>query len=206
MIRRSSGLAVVGVLALALAACREEQVKLAPKTEELLRAKADARIAFLLTRPDSPPFAAIVVFRSDVFLHQSAMLDRHNISLLDSFDNVAILLLDNEVTPPLLAENSVRRVRYLCPPSLLVRFHPQFLMSVLRRFGNDQEDVALPFFVRFRELPTDPEIKAVQGAGYEIRAREGTTLSVFGPPAGLTRLLEMDGIIYFEGASNLRTL
>ncbi len=204
MIRRSSGLLVL--CALALGACREERVTLAPQTEELLRAKADARIASLLTRPESPPFAAIVVFRSDVFLHQSAMLDRHNISLLDSFDNVAILLLDNQVTPSLLAEESVRKVRYLCPPPLLARLHPTFLMSTLRRFGNSTEDEPVPFFLRFREAPTDKDVKAVQDAGYLVRAREGSTLSVSGPLAGLPRLLEMNEIVSYEGASKLRTM
>lgn len=204
MTLRFSGLVVL--CALALAACREERVTLAPKTEELLRAKADARIEALLTRPDSPRFAAIVVFRSDVFLHQSAMLERHNISLLDSFDNVAVLQLDSGLTPYLLAETSVRKVRYLCPPPLLARFHPAFLMSVLRRFGADKENDLVPFFIRFRELPTDKEIRAVQDAGYEIRSREATILSVSGPLAGLPRLLDLSGIIYYEGASNLRTM
>ena len=196
----------VVLCAIALAACREERVTLTPKTEELLRAKADARIAAMLTRPESPPFAAIVVFRSDVFLHQSAMLERHNISLLDSFDNVAVLLLDIQVTPYLLAEDSVRKVRYLCPQLQLARFHPAFLMSVLRRFGDDKEDEPLPFFIRFPELPRDKDITAVQDAGYTVRSREGTVLSVSGPLAALPRLLEIDRIIYYEGASKLRTM
>ncbi len=204
MIRRSCALVVL--FALGLAACREERVTLAPKTEELLRAKADARIASLLTRPESPPFAAVVVFRSDVFLRQSAMLERNNISLLDSFDNVAVLLLDNDVTPRLLAEDSVRKARYLCSPPLLARFHPTFLMSVLRRFGDDKEDEPLPFFVHLRDVATDEDVRIVQNAGFAVRSREGAVLSVFGPPAGLPRLLEIDRIIYYEGASKLRTM
>ncbi len=204
MSRRLGGLLLL--CALVLAACREERVTLAPQTEELLRTKADAKIASLLTLPRSPRFAAIAVFRSDVFLHQSLMLERHNISVLDSFDNVAVLLLDNDVTPPLLAEKSVRKVRYLCAPMLLVRFHPQFLMSTLRRFGNDQENEPHPFFVTFRVPATDKDVKAVQEAGFVVRAREGTVLSVSGPLAGLPRLLENNGIIYYEGASKLHTM
>jgi hypothetical protein len=119
---------------------------------------------------------------------------------------VAVLLLDNDVTPPLLAEKSVRKVRYLCAPMLLVRFHPQFLMSTLRRFGNDQENEPHPFFVTFRAPATDKDVKAVQEAGFVVRAREGTVLSVSGPLAGLPRLLENNGIIYYEGASKLHTM
>ncbi len=204
MTRRLAALLVLG--ALALAACREKQLTLAPGTEELVRAKSDETVASVLRQPEARPFAAIVVFRSDVFLYQSAMLERHNISVLDSFDNVAILLLDAGVTPPLLAEDSVRKVRYLCPPLLLVRFHPTFLLSVLRLFGEDKEKRPIPFFIRFRELPKDQEIKAVQDAGYTILSRDGLVLSVSGPPAGFPRLLAMETIMYYEGASNLRTL
>ncbi len=197
--------AVLVLCGLALAACREDAA-LPPATEGLLRAKADERIAALVRRPDAAPFAAIVVFRSDVFLHQSAMLERHGISLLDSFDNVAVLALDARVTPPLLAEDSVRKVRYLCPPTLMARFHPAFLMSTLRLFAEDKENQAVPFFIRFRALPTDKDIKAVQQAGFAVRGREGEVLSVSGPPASFPRLLEFDEIVYYEGASKLRTL
>ncbi len=199
-------LAVILVLcALALTACREEG-PLPPGTEDLLRTKADDKISALVKKPDAPTFAAIVVFRSDVFLHQSAMLERHNISLLDSFDNVAILALDPRVTPTLLAENSVRKVRYLCPPTLLVRFHPAFLMSTLRLFGEDRENQPIPFFIQFRKVPTDKEVKAVQDAGFTVRSREGAVLSVVGPAAAVPRLLQLNEIVYYEGASNLRTL
>lgn len=198
--------AFLAVCALALVACREDRVELSPKTEELLRAKADERIASVLRQPGSSPFAAIVVFGSDVFLHQSAMLEQHGISLLDSFDNVAILLLDGRVTPPLLAQDSVRKVRYLCPPALLARFHPTFLLSALRLFGRGKETEPIPFFIRFRTPPAEAQIKAVQDAGYSVRSRDGGVLAISGPPAGFSRLLEMDGIVYYEGASNLRTM
>ncbi len=204
MIRRIP--AVLVVCALALFACREERRELAPKTEELLRAKAGEELAAVLRQPEPPPFAAVVVFGSDVFLHQSAMLERNGISLLDSFDNVAILLLDARVTPSLLAEDSVRKVHYLCPPMLLARFHPAFLLSALRLFGRGKEKEAVPFFIRFRELPTDRDVKAVQDAGFTVKSRDGAVLTVSGPPAGFSRLLKMDGILYYEGASNLRTM
>ena len=198
--------AVLVMCALALVACREEHPELAPKTEELLRAKADARIAAVLRQPGSPPFAAVVVFGSDVFLHQSAMLERNGISLLDSFDNVAILLLDARVTPPLLADDSVRKIHYLCPPTLLARFHPAFLLSALRLFGRGKEKEPVPFFIRFRTPPAEADVKAVQDAGFTVKSRDGAVLTVSGPPAGFSRLLEMDGIVYYEGASNLRTM
>jgi len=204
MIRRLP--AVLVMCALALFACREERRELAPKTEELLRAKADDRVASILKIPDAPSFAAVVVFGSDVFLRQSAMLERYGISLLDSFDNVAILLLDARVTPPLLAENSVRKVRYLCPPATLARFHPAFLLSALRLFGEGKEKEPIPFFLRFRTPPAEADIRAVQDAGYTVQSRDGAILTVSGPPAAFPRLLEMDRIIYYEGASNLRTM
>jgi hypothetical protein len=206
MTRRPALAASLLACALALCACPEERATLAPKTEELLRAKADERIASLLKRPEPSPFAAVVVFRSDVFLNQSALLERSGISLLDSFDNVAVLLLDVVNTPSLLAEDVVRKVRYLCPPRSLTRFHPAFLLSALRAFGNGKEDEPIPFFIRFRNLPAYEEVKAVQDAGFTVRSRDGINLSVSGPPAGLPRLLELDRIIYYEGASNLRTM
>ncbi len=192
--------------ALVLAGCPEKQVDLAPRTEDLLRTKADPAIAALARRPKAPPFAAIVVFRSDVFLHQSATLERLGISLLDSFDNVAILLLDAAVTPPLLAENGVRKARYLSPPGSLARFHPAFLLSVLRLFGEDKEKQPVAFYIRFRDAVSDQDIRAVQAAGFAIRSRDGAFLTVFGPPADIFRLLEMNQIVYYEGSSNLRTM
>jgi len=204
MIRRLP--AALVVCALALFACREERLELAPKMEELLRAKADDRIASMLKQPDPPAFAGIVVFRSDVFLHQSAMLERNGISLLDSFDNVAILLLDARVTPALLADDSVRKVRYLGQPTALARFHPAFLLSALRLFGIGKENEPVPFFIRFGRLATDSDVKAVQDAGFTVKSRDGAVLTVSGPPAGFSRLLEIDRIIYYEGASKLRTM
>ncbi len=204
MIRRAAALLLLG--ALALAGCREERLTLALGTEESLRAKADETVSALIRRPDAPPFAAIVVFRSDVFLYQSATLERLNISLLDCVDNVAILMLDQSVTPPLLAEPSVLKVRYLCPPGLLVRFEPTFLLAVLRLFAQDRERQPIPFFAQFREPPTEKEIKAVQDAGFAIRSREGPVLSLFGPPAAFPSLLAISGNAHFEGASKLRTL
>lgn len=204
MIRRRP--AVLACCLLALAACREERAEFTPKMEDLLREKADPRIASVLGNPGSPPFAGVVVFRSDVFLNQSAMLERSGISVLDSFDNVAILLLDGRVAPPLLADNAVAAVRYLGPPPKLARFHPAFLLSALRLFGTGKENEPAPFFVRFRALPSDADVKAVQDAGFVVRSRDGEVLSLSGPPAGLSRLLEIDGIIYYEGASKLRTM
>ncbi len=204
MIRRLS--AVLVVCALALFACREERRELAPKLEELLRAKADDRIASLLKEPDPPSFAGIVVFRSDVFLHQSDMLERNGISLLDSFDNVAILLLDARVTPPLLADDSVRKVRFLGPPTALARFHPAFLLSVLRLFGTGKEDEPVTFFIRFGKFAAGSDLKALQDAGFTVKSLDDAVLTVSGPPARFPRLLEIDRIIYYEGASNLRTM
>lgn len=206
MSRRPVLAAFLLVFTLALPACRKERAELPPKTDELLRAKADDRIASLLRQPEPSPFAAIVVFRSDVFLYQSALLERSGISLLDSFDNVAVLALDAANTPPLLAEDAVVKVRYLCGPRALARFHPAFLLSALSLFGAGKEDEPVPFFVRFRNLPARVEVRAVQDAGFEVRSADGITLSVSGPPAGLPRLLEMDRIIYYEGASALRTM
>ncbi len=206
MTRRLPLSAILIVCALALAACREESRKLSPKTEDLLRAKADEKIASVLRLPEPPRFVAVAVFRSDVFLYQSATLERYGISLLDSFDNVAVLLLDAGVTPPLLKEDSVRKVRYLCTQRMLARIHPAFLMSALRLFGADKEKDPVPFFIRFRGLPSDKDVRAVQDAGFTVTSRDGAVLTVSGPPDRFFRLLEMDEIVYYEGASNLRTL
>jgi hypothetical protein len=50
------------------------------------------------------------------------------------------------------------------------------------------------------------EEKGVVAAGFRIVTRAGPNWVVTGPMAGLPKLLEIDRIIYIEGASKARTM
>ncbi|NNF84734.1 MAG: hypothetical protein HKM29_06205, partial [Deltaproteobacteria bacterium] len=80
------------LLALLVSACKEEQLRpeLTAEDEAILALKADVKIAMIIRENLPALFAGIVVFRSDVFLSQSAMLDRRELPVLDSFGNAAI--------------------------------------------------------------------------------------------------------------------
>ncbi len=195
------------LLALLVSACKEEQLRpeLTAEDEAILALKADVKIAMIIRENLPALFAGIVVFRSDVFLSQSAMLDRRELPVLDSFGNAAIVLLNSPDIPPLLKEKSVRKIYYLCRQGPLARLHPAFLMGILKTFGEGKENAPYHLLVRFRDMPQEKETQFVEAAGFSIRSRAGSVWSLTGPLTSLPRLLEDDRILFYEGASKART-
>ena len=206
MTRRLAAFLLIAALFLP-AGCKEEKPKVLLTAEDnaILREKADEKIGTIITGNLPALFAGLVVFRSDAFMYQSQMLDRANISVLNVFGNTAILLLNSPDIPPLLKENSVKKVHYLCRQGPLARFDPSFEMELLRRFGEGKEGDPVPFFIRFGEPPNDKDGKFVEAAGFTIETRAGFVWAVAGPLTSLYRLLEYDRIIYYEKASKVRT-
>lgn len=201
-------LLLAALFSLLFPACREEKadVALTPEQEAILAEKADAKIGLIIRENLPAIFAGLVVFRSDVFLTQSEMLDRRDLSVLDSVNNAALILLNSPDIPPLLVENSVRRMYFFCRQGTLARIHPAFLMEILKHFGEGKEAEPVPFLVRFREPPQEKEERFVKDAGFAVASRAGLVWTLEGPPASLPRLLEDERIIFYEGASKARTM
>ena len=201
-------LLVATLLLLLLPACKEDRKRpdLTAEQEAILKEKADEKIGLIIRENLPALFAGIVVFRSDAFLTQSEMLSRRELSVLDSFGNAAVVLLNSPDIPPLLQEKSVRKVFYLCRQGPLARFHPAFLMEVLKAFGEGKEAVPVDFLVRFREMPQEKDEKFVEAAGVTVASRAGFVWAVSGPLTSLPRLLEDDRILFYEGASKARTM
>ncbi len=207
MNRRLAVLVVSAFLAIA-AGCKEEKtpVVLSAADNAVLEQKADGKLGIIIRDNLPSLFAAVVVFRSDVFLSQSYMLDQARISVLNSFDKAAILLLNSPDILPLLRMDSVTKMYYLCRQRPLARLHPAFEMEMLRRFGTGKEKEPFPMLIRFQEAPTDTDAKVLEGAGYTILSRTGVVWAVSGPLTSLPRLLENDRIIFFEQASKVRPM
>ncbi len=207
MNRRLAVLLLSACLALP-AGCREEKppVVLSAADNAVLEQKADGKLGIVIRENLPALFAAVVVFRSDVFLSQSYMLDQAGISVLNSFGNTAILLLNSPNILPLLRMDSVARMYYLCRQGSLARLHPSFEIEMLRRFGAGKEKEPVPVTIRFREAPTENDARVLEAAGYTIQSRTGVVWSISGPLTSLPRLLENERIIYYESASKLRPM
>lgn len=198
----------LALFALFVPACKEERPLpvLTAEDEAILASKADEKVGLIIRENLPALFAGIVVFESDVFLSQSAMLEQRELPVLDSFENTAILLLNSPDIPPLLKEKSVRKIYYLCRQGPLARIHPAFLMGILKTFGQGKESAPSHLLVRFRDMPREKEQQFVEAAGFSIHSRAGFVWSLTGPLISLPRLLEDDRIIYYEGASKARTM
>ena len=205
MIRRFAAFLLIA--SLLFPGCKEDKprVELTPEDKELLRAKADEKIGIIIKENLPALFAGVVVFSSDAFVSQSRMLDQANLSVLNMFGNTAILLLNSPDIPPLLKEQSVKKIHYLCRQGALPRLDPTFEMDVMRRFGEGKEDDPIDFLIRFREPPAEKDEKLLEAAGFTVQTRAGTIWVVTGPLRHLPRLLENDRIIYYEAASKART-
>lgn len=186
------------------AACRDEGTPpvLSAQDNALLREKADARIGRIVREFPSGRFDALVVFRGDVFLTASPLLEQANIPVHESFGNAAILLIGPKDILPLAQEPSVRKIYYFCRQGPLARFHPSFLFDALGRFGAGRETSPVPFLLRFQRNASDDDVRFVEEAGLSVLSRTGPLLTVIGPPAALPALLENDGIVFYEGASD----
>jgi hypothetical protein len=141
------------------------------------------------------------VFRGDVFLHHSAMLEEASVTLLNEFGNAAILLLSPGGVVPLLKDPAVRKIAWFGPQGRLARLDPSLELDMLARFGEGTEGKEYPILARFQDVPGEKEEKAVTAAGFRIVTRAGPNQVLSGPMSGVPRLLAVDRIVYLEKAS-----
>jgi len=168
--------------------------------EELLEAKGDGRLLDAVREGGKERFAAIAVFRRDVFLGQSAMLEQAAIPILAEFGKAAILLLSPNQILSLLRDPSVRRVTRFGPQGLLARLEPSLELELLSRYDAGKEGQDVSILARFRDVPGEKEEREAASAGFKVVFRGGPNLVVSGPVSGVPRLLESDRIIYLEKA------
>lgn len=186
-----------------LAGCRfgEKRRTFSPPDTELLRAKADPRLREEAETGGTEPFAAIAVFRNDVFLDQSEALGRSSLPILNELGNSAILLLHPAQIVPLLRDPSLRKLAWFGPQGLLARLDPTLEFDLLTRFGAGTEDLDVNLLLRFVDVGGAEEERHVAASGFRIATRAGPNWVVSGPIAGIPKLLESDRIIYIEKAS-----
>jgi hypothetical protein len=183
----------------------EKRPTLSPADEELLRAKADPRLRKEAETGGTEPFAAIVVYRNDVFLDQSESLGRSSLTILNEMGNTAILLLSSGQIVPLLKDPSVRKATWFGPQGLLARLDPSLEIIMLNRFGTGIEDREVELLLRLVDVGGAVEERGIAAAGFRIVTKAGPNWIVAGPMAGLSKLLEVDRILYIEGAAQART-
>lgn len=172
-----------------------------PAEEELLRAKADPRLRKEAETGGNDPFAAIAVYRNDVFLNQSEALAGSSYTVLNEMGKSVILLLSPGQIVPLLKDPSLRKAAWLGPQRLLARLDPSLELDLMARFGAGTEDRDVNLLLRFVDVGGAAEERHVVSAGFRVVTRAGPTWIVAGPIAGLAKLLESDRIIYIEMAS-----
>ena len=191
-----------------LTGCRfgEKRRTFSPPDNELLQTKADPRLRKEAATGGDEPFAAIVVYRNDVFLEQSESLQRSSLTVLNELGNSVILLLRPGQIVPLLKDPSLRKAAWFGPQGLLARLEPSLELDMLSRYGAGTEDRDADLLLRFVDVGGEKEERHVTAAGYRIVTRAGQTWVVAGPMSGLPKLLESDRIIYIEGASQARTM
>ena len=177
-----------------------------PPEEDLLRAKADPRLRKEAESGGSEPFAAIAVYGNDVFLEQSEALGRSSLTVLNEMGRAAILLLSPGQIVPLLKDPSLRKAVWFGPQGRLARLDPSLEMELLSRFGAGTEDRDVDLLLRLADVGGAKEERHVAAAGFRVVTRAGPSWVVTGPMAGLPKLLEIDEIIYLEGASQVRTM
>lgn len=172
-----------------------------PPDEELLRAKADERLRKEAETGGTEPFAAIAVYRNDVFLDQSEVLGRSSLTVLNELGRAAILLLSPGQIVPLLKDPSLRKASWFGPQGLLARLEPTLELDMLTRFGAGTEDRDVNLLLRFVDVGGAVEERHVVAAGFRVVTRAGPTWIVAGPMSGLPKLLESERIVYIEKAS-----
>ncbi|MBS1244299.1 MAG: hypothetical protein H6R41_836, partial [Deltaproteobacteria bacterium] len=99
----------------------EKRRTFSPPDEELLRAKADPRLRKEAETGGNEPFAAIAVYRNDVFLDQSESLGRSSLTVLNELGPTVILQITPEQIVPLLKDPSLRKASWFGPQRLLAR-------------------------------------------------------------------------------------
>lgn len=184
----------------------EKRRTFSPQDEELLRAKADPRLRKEAETGGSEPFAAIAVYRNDVFLDQSEALGKSSLTILNEMGRTAILLLSPGQIVPLLKDPSLRKAFWFGPQGLLARLDPSLEIDMMSRYAAGAEDRDVDLLLRLEGVGGEKEERHVTAAGYRIVTRAGPTWVVAGPTAGIPKLLESERIIYIEGASQARTM
>jgi hypothetical protein len=169
--------------------------------EALLQAKADPRLRKEAVTGGNEPFAAIAVYRNDVFLDQSAALGRSSLTVLNELGRTAILLLSPGQIVPLLKDPSLQRAVWIGPQGRLARLDPSLELDLLARFGAGTEDRDVNLLLRLVDVGGAVEERRIVAAGFRVVTRAGPNWVVAGPVSGLPKLLEIDRIIYIEKAS-----
>jgi hypothetical protein len=179
----------------------EKRRTFSPPDEALLNAKADPRLRKEAAIGGNEPFAAIAVYRNDVFLDQSEALGRSSLTVLNELGRTAILLLSPGQIVPLLKDPSLRKAAWIGPQGRLARLHPSLELDLLARFGAGTEDRDVNLLLRLVDVGGAVEERQIVAAGFRVVARAGPNWVVAGPMLGLPNLLESDRIIYIEKAS-----
>jgi hypothetical protein len=184
----------------------EKRRTFSPPDEDLLRAKADARLRKEAEKGGSERFAAIAVYRNDVFLDQSEALGRSSLTILNELGSTVILLLSPGQIVPLLKDPSLRKAVWFGRQTLLARLDPSLELDMLARFGAGTEERDVNLLLRFVDVGGAEEERHVATAGFRVVTRAGPTWVVIGPISGLPKLLDVDRIIYIEGVSQAMTM
>jgi hypothetical protein len=200
---RLLSLLLLGVFLTLVSGCLfgEKRRTFSPPDEELLRAKADPRLRKEAETGGNEPFAAIAVYRNNVFLDQSEALGTSSLTVLNEMGSTAILLLSPGQIVPLLKDPSLRKAAWFGPQRLLARLHPSLELDLLTRFGAGTEDRDVNLLLRFVDVGGAGEERHVVAAGFRVVTKAGPNWVVAGPMSGLPKLLESDRIIYIEKAS-----
>ena len=201
--RRLAPLLLLAVFLPLLCGCLfgEKRPTLSPADEELLGAKADPRLRKEAETGGSGQFAAIAVYRNDVFLHQSEALGKSSLTVLNEMGRTVILLLSPAQIVPLLKDPSLRKAAWIGPQGLLARLDPSLELDLLARFGAGTEDRDVNLLVRLMDVGGAGEERQISAAGFRVVTRAGPNWIVTGPMTGLPKLLEIDRINYIEKAS-----
>jgi hypothetical protein len=201
--RRLLSLLLLAVFLPLLCGCRfgEKRPTFTPPEEELLRAKADPRLRKEAETGGSEPFAAIAVYRNDVFLDQSEALERSSLTVMNELGRTAILQLSPGQIIPLLKDPSVQKAAWIGPQGILARLAPSLELDLLARFGAGTEDRDVNLLLRLVDVGGAGEERSVAAAGFRVVTKAGPDWVVTGPMSGLPKLLEIDRIIYIEKTS-----
>jgi hypothetical protein len=178
----------------------EKRRTFSPQDDALLRAKSDPRLRKEAETGGSEPFAAIAVYRNDVFLDQSEALQRASLTVLNEMGNSVVLLLRPGQIVPLLKDPSLRKLAWFGPQGLLARLDPSLELDMISRYGAGTEDRDVDLLLRFVDVGGAGEERHVAAAGFRVVTRAGPNWVVAGPMSGLPKLLESDRIIYIEKA------
>lgn len=184
----------------------EKRRTFSPPDDALLRAKADPRLQQEAVAGGNEPFAAIAVYRNDVFLDQSEALGRSSLTVLNELGRTAILLLSPRQIVPLLKDPSLQKAAWIGPQGRLARLDPSLELDLLARFGAGTEGRDVNLLLRLVDAGGAVEERQIVAAGFRVVTRAGPNRIVVGPMSGLPGLLESDRIIYIEGASKARIL